>query len=70
MCDECRFKHYTVTDLRNYRNYLNDRINKLSRYIFDCDNYARGKLVAFQTALEMFDNYLYGLYGNDDFVEE
>ena len=70
MCDEGKFCDALDSDLRYFRAFLTDRIDKLSRYLCDCDEFSRGKLIAYTTALDMFDTYLYDGYAIDDDLEE
>ena len=70
MCDESKFCVALDNDLRNFRRFLTDRIGKLYRYQCDCDEYSRGKLVAYQTALDYFDLYLYDGYAADDDLDD
>ena len=70
MCVESKFYDVLDNDLRNFRRFLTYRIGKLSRYQCDCDEFSRGKLVAYQTALDYFDLYLYDGYAADDDLDD
>lgn len=70
MSDESKFCDVLDNDLRNFRRFLTDRIGKLYRYQCDADEFSRGKLIAYKTALDMFDTYLYDGYALDDDLDE
>lgn len=74
MCDVSKSCGVEDNDLGYFRRFLIGRIDKFLRYRCDGDEYTRGKLVAYQSVLDLFDLVFYDCfppeYALDNEVDE